>query len=71
MSVAAIPREGEDPGWRRPSRVLGIAFALAALVAAIALLATNPRLLVALTSDREGQALLPASTLEPGTKFKL
>ena len=67
MSVAAIPREGEDPGRRRPSRVLGIAFALAALVAAIALLATNPRLLVALTSDRESQALLPASTLEPGT----
>ena len=68
MTVGALPRlAGEDPRQRRRSRLLGIAFALAALVAAIALLATNPHLLVALTSDRDGQALLPASTLEPGT----
>src|SRR6202022_789204 len=35
--------------------------------AAIALLAPNPHLLVALSSDREGQALLPTSTLAPGS----
>lgn len=44
----------------------GILLASLAILAAIVLLAVNPSLLVALTSDREGQALFGASTLAPG-----
>jgi hypothetical protein len=66
LSSITLRRHEPQPA-RRPSRILGIALALAAIVAAIALLATNPHLLVALSSDREGQALLPTSTLAPGS----
>ena len=66
MSSLSVGHSQPQPA-RSPNRVVGIALALAAIVAAIALLATNPRLLVALTSDREGQALLPSSTLAPGS----
>lgn len=65
MSSMTLGHTKPEP-TRSPNGVLGIALAVAAIVAAIALLATNPHLLVALSSDREGQALLPSSTLAPG-----
>ena len=55
------------PRQPRDSRLPGIILALTALVAAVALLATNPHLLVELASDRDGDALLPVSTLAPGS----
>ena len=64
MTVAvntAAPRQPRD------SRLPGIILAVTALVAAIALLAANPHLLVQLSSDRDGDALLPVSTLAPGS----
>jgi hypothetical protein len=66
MSTITLRQDQQQPA-RNPNRVLGIALALVAIVAAIALLATNPHLLVALSSDRDGQALLPTSTLAPGS----
>ena len=65
-TIAAQRGQDQQQPARSPNRVLGIALALVAIVAAIALLATNPHLLVALSSDRDGQALLPTSTLAPG-----
>lgn len=68
MSTTLTYGRGQDQPQPapRPNRIVGIAFALTAIVAAIALLATNPQLLVALSSDKDGQALLPSSTLAPG-----
>jgi hypothetical protein len=48
-------------------RLAGVLLALLAVVAAIVLLSSDPHVFVALTSDREGQALLPISTLAPGS----
>jgi hypothetical protein len=50
----------------RRKNVLGVILALLALAAAVVLLSSDPHLLVALSSDREGQALLPVGTLGPG-----
>ncbi len=47
-------------------RLPGILLEMAAIATAVALLCTQPQLLVALSSDRDGQPLLPASTLAPG-----
>jgi hypothetical protein len=68
MSTTITYDRGQDQPQpaRSPNRITGIAFAVAAIVAAIALLAINPQLLVALSSDKDGQALLPSSTLAPG-----
>ena len=62
-TIAAQRGQGQQQPARSPNQVLGIALALVAIVAAIALLATNPHLLVALSSDRDGQALLPTLSL--------
>lgn len=51
---------------RDPQRTAGILLAAVALLAAIALLAISPRVLVSLSSDRDGQPLLPAGTVAPG-----
>ena len=45
-SLTVDRRQDEQQPARNPNRVLGIALALVAIVAAIALLATNPHLLV-------------------------
>lgn len=50
-----------------PRGLTGLALAALAILAAIVLLASDPRVFVALTSDRDGQALLPVSTLAPGS----
>ena len=66
MSAITVGRQqAHGPGRRE--RVLGVLLAVIALVAALALLATNPRLLVALSSDRDGEALLPYATIAPGS----
>ncbi len=55
------------PPARGRQRRIGIALAVLAIAAAAVLLAASPRLLVALSSDRDGQALLPVGTLAPGS----
>lgn len=62
MATIEVVRPEEE----RRRRVMGIFLAVMAVLAAILLLALNPSLLVALTSDREGQALFSSSTLAPG-----
>ena len=51
----------------RTRRITGVLIALLALVAAVVLLSSNPHVFVALSSDRDGQALLPVSTLAPSS----
>ena len=65
MSSLAVGQTDQQPA-RSPNRVLGIALALVALVAAIALLATNPHLLVALTSvwSPAGKPPVPPETVQ-------
>lgn len=66
MSSARV--EERPAGGRLDVRRLpGILLEVAAIATAVVLLSTQPHLLVALASDRDGQPLLPASTLPPGT----
>lgn len=51
----------------RPRRnLVGVVLALLVLAAAVILVSSDPGLLVALNSSRDGQALLPTATLAPG-----
>lgn len=59
-------RTGQRRDEESRRRFAGILLSFLAILAALVLLAVNPSLLVALTSDREGQALFQASTLAPG-----
>ena len=68
MATTSLPRSAQGaPRSDQPSRLPAIAVTLLAIVLAVALLASNPHLLVALSTDKEGQALLPVGTLAPGS----
>jgi len=61
MASITLPPVGQP---RR--NLIGVALALIGLAVAVVLLSSDPHLLVALSSDRDGEALLPAGTLAPG-----